>query len=184
MRQHGSFSLGVNYHALGRYAERLGGTALFGPQLSHTLCVGAFLLGAPASGAETKAAFARAVSDLGPDAWCALATGAVKARKEMSLPQLLATTDLGGPDAWVLMNVLDRLHELTPRATYYERRVALGLARRAWEIYYDIGERQNLAHDLGVWLRALGYPLEASDFFKRSQERPVPPASSDEDEAP
>lgn len=166
--RHGCVSLMVNYHALGRYVERLGGRALFPPQRSSSLCVGAFLLDAPAGGAETAAAFAEAAAGFGPDDWFAMKKGVEAARGEMDLTHLLAALRLSGPDGKVLMDVFDRLMALAPEASAEERRASFALSRRVWEMHYHLGEERDLAFHLGVWMRELGYLAEAIGFFERS----------------
>lgn len=166
--RHGSVSLMVNYHAVARYVEHLGGCALFPAQRGESLCVGAFLLDAPAGGAETAAAFSEVASEFGPDDWFALKKGVEAARGEMGLLPLLAALRLSGPDGKVLMDVFDRLMELAPEANAQERRASFALARRIWEMHYHLGEERDLAFHLGVWMREIGYLAEAISFFERS----------------
>jgi tetratricopeptide (TPR) repeat protein len=167
--RHGSISLGVDYHAVGRFVERLGGEALFPAHASRSLCFGAFLIDAPDGGAETRAAFAAAADGFGPDDWFTLKKGVEAACGEMRLTQLCAAIRAGGGDAKLFMDVVDRLLELSPGASAAERRACFGLGRRLWELYYEIGEERDLAFYLGVWMRELGYREEAIRYFERSR---------------
>jgi tetratricopeptide (TPR) repeat protein len=177
--RHGSVSLMVDYHAIGRYVERLGGRALFSPQSPQSLCVGAFLLGVPASGAETVAAFSAAPSGFGPDEWFSLKKGVEAAREALDLRLLLAMLRLGGADAKLFLDVHDRLVALSPSAQGDERRACFRLARGIWANHYDLGEARNLAFHLGVWMRELGYFTEAIRYFERSRElRGATPATA------
>jgi hypothetical protein len=164
--RHGSVSLPVNYHAIGRYVEKLGGEALFPAQASRSLVVGAFLLDVPAGGDETRAAFASAVDSFGPGDWFTLKKGVEAACAEMELPQLLAAIRLGGCDAKLFMDVSERLLELCVSAAGPERRACFTLARQIHQLHFDLGEPRDLAFYLGVWMRELGYLEEAIRYFE------------------
>jgi SAM-dependent methyltransferase len=164
--RHGSVSLPVNYHAIGRYVERLGGQALFPAQASPSLVVGAFLLEAPAGGDETRAAFASAVDNFGPGDWFMIKKGVEAACTEMDLPHLLAAIRLGGCDAKLFMDISERLVELCASAAGPERRACFTLARQIHQLHFDLGEPRDLALHLGVWMRELGYLEEAIRYFE------------------
>jgi hypothetical protein len=165
----GCVSLAVNYHAVGRYVERLGGRAIFPAQGAESLCVGAFLLGAPARGEETAAAFAAAAGGFGPDDWFSVKKGVEAACEGMRLSHLLAALRLGGADGKLFVDVFERLLALAPDASAAERRACFVLGRRMWELHYALGEGRDLAFHLGVWMRELGYREEAIRYFERSR---------------
>ena len=167
--RHGSVSLAVDYHAVGRFVERLGGEALFPAHASRSLCFGAFLIDAPGGGAEARAAFAEAADGFGPDDWFTLKKAVDAARGEMSLAHLCAAIRAGGGDAKLFMDVFDRLLELAPGASAGERRACFNLGRRLWELHFEIGEERDLAFHLGVWMRELGYREEAIRYLERSR---------------
>ncbi|WP_437977372.1 SAM-dependent methyltransferase [Sorangium sp. So ce295] len=166
--RHGSISLDVDYHAIGRFVERLGGEALFPAHAPRSLCFGAFLLDAPAGGAETRAAFA-ATEVFGPGDWFMLKKGVEAAAAGMDLPHVLAALRAGGDDAKLFMDVFDRLLPLSRSASPAERRACFNLGRRLWELHYEIGEERDLAFHLGVWMRELDYREEAIRYFERSR---------------
>ncbi|HEY5959687.1 MAG TPA: SAM-dependent methyltransferase [Polyangiaceae bacterium] len=163
--RHGSVSLPVNYHAIGRYVEQLGGEALFPTQTSRSLVVGAFLLDAP-GGEETRAAFASAVNSFGPADWFTMKKGVEAACAEMDLPHLLAAIRLGGCDAKLFMDISERLIELCASAAGPERRACFTLARQIYQLHFDLGEPRDLVFHLGVWMRELGYREEAIRYFE------------------
>ncbi|WP_437645286.1 hypothetical protein [Sorangium sp. So ce362] len=166
--RHGSVSLPVNYHAVRRYVERLGGRALFPPQPSRSLCVGAFLMDAPAGGAETVAAFSEVASGFGPDDWFSLKQAVEAAQGAIGLRHVLSALRLGGMDGKLFMDVFDRVIELSGSASAEERRACFRMARRMEELHYEIGEERDLVFHLGVWMRELGYLAEAIRYFERS----------------
>jgi Putative S-adenosyl-L-methionine-dependent methyltransferase len=169
LARHGSVSLPVDYHAIGRFVEGMGGEALFPAHASRSLVVGGFLLDAPGGGAESRAAFAAAVEGFGPDEWFALKKGVEASRGEMGLPPLLAALRAGGGDGKLFMDVLDRLLSLSPEASGAERRACFTLGRQLWALHYELGETRDMAFHLGVWMRELGYLEEAIRFFERSR---------------
>lgn len=164
--RHGSVSLSVNYHAIGRYVEKLGGEALFPAQASPNLVVAAFLLDAPGNGDETRAAFASAVDSFGPGDWFTIKKGVEAACAEMELPHLLAAIRLGGCDAKLFMDVSERILELSPSSAGPERRACFTLARQIHQLHFDLGEARDLVFHLGVWMRELGYLEEAIRYFE------------------
>ncbi len=68
---HGSFSVDVNYHAIGEIVARRGGQTLRPAHPHHHLCPTAFLLGEHVSGyAETQLAYEEHIERAGPDDAC------------------------------------------------------------------------------------------------------------------
>jgi hypothetical protein len=114
---HGSFSLMVNYHAMGEYVSRNGGLVC---QVSHyqdNIQLLAYLLGQiPQKGQETQFAFADAVGQGGPDDFHALKSVVEKQYATMNLPELLSFIRMSGWDADVVADCMSHLHELVRQA--------------------------------------------------------------------
>ncbi|MCP5100741.1 MAG: hypothetical protein GY943_34765, partial [Chloroflexi bacterium] len=97
---HGSFSLMVNYHAIGQYVELDEGLALHPTHYQDNLQVAAYLLGQlPQGGAETKNAFSDAIGKSGPDDFFALRQVLVPHLETFTLPQILSYLRLNAWDA-------------------------------------------------------------------------------------
>src|ERR1044071_3064856 len=95
MAVHGSFSMNVNYHAIGEYFRNQGGEVLRAPQPHAHLAVAAFLLGAPAGGyEETRRAFAESVEEFGPDEFFTLKQRLERSTESLSLDEVLAIVRL------------------------------------------------------------------------------------------
>jgi tetratricopeptide (TPR) repeat protein len=154
--------------------ESLGGQALLPAHATSSLVVGAFLLDAPVGAAETRAAFAAAVDRFGPGDWFCVKKGVEAAAPSMSLEQLLAAIRLGGYDAKLFMDIAERLFALAGEASAAERRACFTLARRIWDVYFDLGEPRDLAFHLGTWMRELGYLEEAIRYFELSRKQRGP----------
>ncbi|MEM7113850.1 MAG: hypothetical protein AAF614_15550 [Chloroflexota bacterium] len=98
--RHGSFSLMVNYHAIGEYVWQSGGEVLHAPHYQDNLQTVAYLLGeVPQGGKETRMAFETAVIQGGPDDFFALKQSVEPQIAQLTLPQLLSFLRLSAWDA-------------------------------------------------------------------------------------
>ena len=116
---HGSFSLMVNYHALGQYVARQGGLALHTDHYQDNLQTAVFLQGQlPQAGLETQLAFQLAVQTHGPDDFFALKQALEPTIGTLTLPQILSYLRLTLYDANVFRECFpalrDRLRESDP----------------------------------------------------------------------
>ena len=100
-RHSGAFSLMVNFHALGRFAERRGGAFLHGGDRHAAIDVGAL-----AFGAEIGAAYADAIARFGPGDLATLIAGVERVADGLSVAELVALLRLSGWDATTLHAVL------------------------------------------------------------------------------
>ncbi len=88
---HGSFSLMVNYHAIGQFVAQSGGLALHPEQYQENIQVAAYLLGQlPQVGLETRQAFADAVTNGGPNDFFAIKQALEPHLDSLTLAQLLS----------------------------------------------------------------------------------------------
>ncbi len=165
---HGSFSLPVDFHAIGEAFRRRGGGALHAPLRSSELVVSAMLSRDPAAHVATRAAFAQAVEAFGPDDFFHLKQAFRAVHHEMTLPQLMAFLRLARDDARVLAQSIDRLIALAGTADDAQRRDLSALVLAAWDNHFHLGEAQDLAFSLGVLLAELRQPRRAIAFFHRS----------------
>ncbi len=166
---HGSFSLSVNYHAIGRWFAHQGGELLSASSESANLNVSAGLLGTPADGwVETRLAFEEAIERRGPDDFFSVKKGIEATYESWSLERLLGWLRLSGWDHNVFLGcfpvLLQRIGEAP--GTYGEELARA--ARRIWETYFPLPEPWDLAFHLGVLLLAVARPAEAIDFFLHS----------------
>lgn len=110
---HGSFSLMVNYHAIGVYTVLRNGLAFQPPHYQNNLQVGAFCFGDGLSEMPaTQEAYARDIWHRGPDDFFALRDLALYSAERSTLPQLLSILRLSAYDADLLQQVLPRLQHL------------------------------------------------------------------------
>jgi len=164
MRRHaGAFSLMVNFHALGWYTERHGGTYLSGGDRHATLDVAAFAFGA---GAETRLAYEDAIDRFSPDDYARLFDG--------SLDAIVARMRFSGWDATVLLEVADTLRDLIPDA---DEAVQEDLRHALFEVHerhFAVPGEPDLPFVLGVLLFELEDFEDALEFFELSLEQHGP----------
>lgn len=166
---HGSFSLPVNFHAIGRWFTRRGGEFLASSCEAASLNVSAGLLGEPAGGwIETRLAFDDAVERHGPDDFFSTKQGIEASYGNLSLEQLLAWLRLSGWDHNIFLGCIATLLARVPEASEGQRAELAEAARRVWETYFPLREPSDLAFGLGLLALALERPAEALEYFHHS----------------
>jgi tetratricopeptide (TPR) repeat protein len=166
---HGSSSLMVNFHALGRWVAGQGGEFLAGRFPHPDFSVIACLLGAPAGGwAETRFAFEEAVDRAGPADFVAVKQGLEAHYPDLSLEQLLAWLRLSGWDSGVFLGCFPVLLKRAAAAPAELQAELAEAARQVWEVAFPLPERCDLAFHLGVLLTELGRWADARRSFEHS----------------
>jgi hypothetical protein len=168
---HGSFSMEVNFHALGEYFRGHGGQVLRTTSPLANLCVVAFLMGPHPEGyPETSLAFADRIERFGPDEFFSVRKAIEKSYGTLSLEQILAWLRLCRADPYTLNQCLPVLMERAPSASLREQAAILQAIRLAWEMYYHVGGEPNLPFGLGRLLSAMGNFPEALRYYQRAEE--------------
>lgn len=164
---HGSFSLSVNYHAIGAWFRQVGGHALDVTPREGTVAITAFASGPPAALPRAAAAFAEHVEAFGPMDFMLL-QDELRAADKPALAALLAILRLGDWDPWLFYRLVDRmLPQLDGAGEALQREVRRALAR-VWARYYHLGGTQDLPFELArVWQR-LRLHGEAIEHYRRS----------------
>ena len=166
---HGSFSLPVNYHAIGQYVRASGGKAMTAVQPHARLNVCAFALGAlPGDHVETLLAFEQAVERVGPDDFYILKKALDARVDELTLEQLLAFVRMSGADMDILLRCRAALMAHAPQATAAQRRELVRLVDAAWAGHFAIDETRDVAFELGTLLCELRSWEEALALFAAS----------------
>jgi tetratricopeptide (TPR) repeat protein len=169
--RHGSFSLQVNYHALGMWCEQAGGMKMFPESLTLSINVCALLVVAdPARWTETRMAYRRQVIDFSPDDFYTISFHARQAIAIMSIGELLAHLRLAYHDPHACGHYLLRLGELAPGLTVTERVAATAALEKVWQIYYPLGEELNLAEHMAYFFCMLEDFPRALLFYQRATE--------------
>jgi hypothetical protein len=117
---HGSFSMSVNFHAIGAWVEDRGGTWMHAAHHHRSVDVCAFAFGAPVL-AETIAAYDRSIAQRGPDDFQTLRGVLRRTADEMTLPELLAYLRFSGFDAKIFAELAPRIVALLPTSSARDR---------------------------------------------------------------
>lgn len=166
---HGSFSMMVNYHALGRWLAGQGGELLCTSRLHSSLTVVAGLLGTPPGGTlETRLAFAEAVDRRGPDDFFDLKTAFGKPLDDLTLEQLLGWLRLSGWDANVFLDCWPVLMKHAAEAPGLLRLELYRAVYEVWERHFPMPQAIDLAFHLGVLLCEIERHEEALQLFHES----------------
>jgi len=166
---HGSFSMMVNYHALGRWFDHRGGELLKTRHLYSSLSMVAGLLGTPPGGlVETRLAFDEAIDRMGPDDFFDLKKSVEKQYDELPLEELLAWLRFSGWDSNILLGCFPALMQRVEGAPEILRREVHRAVHEIWEAYFPLREANDLAFHLGVLLCEIQRYEEALSFFHQS----------------
>ncbi|HET9210084.1 MAG TPA: hypothetical protein VFR03_06790 [Thermoanaerobaculia bacterium] len=167
---HGSFSLMVNFHALGRWLAHRGGEFLCTSHIHSSLCVVAGVLG-PTLGTtavETALAFDDAIERRGPDDFFDLKVGFGHAYDDLTLESLLAWVRLSGWDASALLGCWPALMKHAAEAAGVFRLEIYRAVHEVWNLYFPLQEARDLAFHLGVLLCEIDCYGDALPFFHES----------------
>ncbi|WP_050478884.1 tetratricopeptide repeat protein [Herbaspirillum rhizosphaerae] len=173
---HGSISLMVNYHAIGRYVQEQGGRVLMPPHRQHSLqfCVMLFdeRLAAPTPSlhlyAETGQAFEDHLCRINPDDFFVLKRFIQGNAEHLSLAQLLAYLRMSGWDAanfWGCYEAFMR-HAATLEGPL--RHEIASMVESVWNVYYPLGEERDLAFALASLLYEIDHYAEAITYLEHS----------------
>jgi tetratricopeptide (TPR) repeat protein len=167
--KHGSFSLPVNYHALGAWVEQQGGVAWQTKHPYDSLNIAAYLL-APQSQqfCETRQAYQEAILDLGPNALYRIKQLLEVDTNNLSLAECSVYLHLTHFDYKVFLLLAPRLNLTACRDT--EREYWFNLLQQVWQHYYPIGEDYRFGYYIGYFLMQLQYWDEALTYFKWDHE--------------
>jgi hypothetical protein len=175
--KHGSFSLSVNFHAIKSYFENQGAIALFTnhPYSSINIC---FLQASPFSNKlmEASQAYYKFVERFGPDDFFMLKNNLEQNISKMDLLQLQAYVRFTGYDGYLLKRYIPQLFALVKNIREIELPAMRSLLYKVWDMYYPIGEDQDLAFDIGHLFYEMSLYNDALVFFNLSLQHYAPEA--------
>jgi len=167
--KHGSFSMMVNYHAIGKYIQKQGGQPLHTSHHHTHLNISAFLLGSHHSDyTETQQAYREAIENCGPDDFYALKKAIEYGYDSWTLEQILAYIRLSGFDAKITLACYPALMDRIEHAKESERQEIYRVIQEVWKVYYPLDEDRDMPFHLAVLLHEMDYYAEALDYYERS----------------
>lgn len=165
----GALWLTVNFHALGAYAERLGGRARHPAERHIRLNISMLLFGSPSDTfTATDAAYSDAIDLHGPDAISVLTRAVSEQAATLGFDALLALLRTTAWDPDYLLRCVPRLIEELPNAEDRLRTELLYGLRTAWDLYFPLGEKDDLPFAIAAVLYTLEQYEEALQFFEIS----------------
>lgn len=163
----GAFSYLANLHALGRYFEEEGGTALQVDRRDQRLKVAALLTAMPGvRWDETRIAYRQALEDFGPADYHALVFSLRQECKTVPLTAILAQLRLGGWDYELAFSWREEIVKHAPQAPPWQQADLADALERVWAEYYPI--RRDLAFELARMFVVLKRPVQAIRFAEES----------------
>ncbi len=168
LRRHaGAFSLMVNFHALGCYAERHGGAALLGGDRHAALDVGAFVFG-PGEHAQLRLAYEDALERFGPGDHALLCDAVERTAGELSVAELVAFLRYSGWDGAALLSVAGALRERLDDADDAVQEDLRHALHAIVERHFAVPGEDDLPFTVGVLLFELGDVEDALECFEAS----------------
>ena len=166
---HGSFSMMVDYQIIGEYCRHLGGQVLHPARQAESLNISAFMFGDPPGDfVETRQTYAEAIEKFGPDDFFTLKEGIAEVYDTLTFDQILAFLRLSCWDYKRFRECLPALKKYLPEMTELQKQQLREAIVKVWDSYLPIGERSDLAFDLGTLLLEIEFHDEALEFLQRS----------------
>ena len=168
---HGSFSLMVNYHAIGQYVQHEGGKYLTTAHRHNSLNICAAVFGKhPQNYPETGLAFDFAIVQNNPDDFFTLRQVHADHYDALSIEQILAYLRLSGWDGAVFMDCFSAITAKLENLPSFMQEELLWAAQNIWANYYPIGEQRDLPFYLGLLLYNMEYFPEALEYLEHSRQ--------------
>lgn len=169
--RHGTFSMMVNYHAIGRYFEKKGGTSLIVDVPNPRFVVSAFIMGgSSARYPEAKFAFQNYFNHFDPEDLLRLTNGFEQAQVE-NIDTAILLCKLGYWDPHIFRSFYDVIRKDIPKCDPDTKRLLIsGLASISNNFFPVNQEEAAFILNLGVLYFDLGMYPEAIKFFERALE--------------
>lgn len=169
IRMHGSFSMMVNYHALGEYIRLKGGEFLGTDHRHASLDICGLVMGEHEQDyPETRQAFTREMVGASPDDMYTIKAFLDDQIEDFDVRQFLAYLRLNHWDSVTFLDYIEVLLEIAEDVSEQMRNALFHATQSVWEIYYDIGEVDDLAGSIGQVLYRLDYPDDAIEYLQYS----------------
>lgn len=169
MALHGSFSMKTNYHALGKYIELCGGQFLTTPHYHKYIDSCVAIVGQhPDNYPETRQTYRQEVIWNNPDDFHTVKTAVDQQDEAFNVTQFLAFLRLNGWESSVFLDYFPILVQNFDKFSETTRHGLYQAVVKVWEMYFHIGEDQDLPFAIGRLLFGLKYYAEAVDFFHHS----------------
>lgn len=163
---HGSISMMVNYHAIGRYAEESqGGFMMATADRAASLEIALVSTAAADTLPETRSAFHEVIDRAGPlDVY--QITGATL--HDPTLDQLLALLRAAGHDPMTFMGITKQMQPLVTDLTASALRRVRRALHEVWKLYFPLPDNRDVPFELGFLHYVMGQWAEAFYYYQQS----------------
>lgn len=166
--RHGSFSLYVNFHALGRYCDECTGTKLFAASGDASLQMACLLMvNSPNDYTETFKAYDQYVTDFGPDDYNVTKKLLYRLVKELTLLELITTIRLGFYDSTLFLQLLPFIKKKSVSLTADDRTHLSDTLHKIDHAYFDINEPISTSYEVAGLFYDLGFHQDALVIFDK-----------------
>lgn len=163
--------MAVNCHALRQYFHQLGGQVLHSFPWDTRLVISAFFAGVDPSGyAETRAAFAEAIDQFSPFHYYVMVREGGNEGEGLEIEKILALLRLSHWDPQILLWHATGLREQLETASRSMKEELSHAMSQLWDNYYAIGEKEDLAFEIGTLFQKMKQPAEALSFYEKSRQ--------------
>jgi SAM-dependent methyltransferase len=170
LAQHGSFSMMVNYHALGQWTRAIGGRFLQTTHRFAPLHIVASVFGGTSSFSppEVDFAFDAWIERRGPADFFLIKQATQAKYDAFTVHQLIAMIRFSGWDHVIFLAAFETLIRLAEDASEAERAELGVVAHKVWETYFPLREPVDLPFHAAALLFAAGRPADAAALFEES----------------
>jgi hypothetical protein len=166
---HGSFSLPVNYHAIGEYVTGRGGRFFTTSHVDTSLAIVAGLLGEAGVGyPETRLAYDEFIEAQAPDDFHTLKKVLTGVYERCTLDQLIAILRFSGWDHTVFLHSVEPLRRSIETADAAERSTIASALDNVWEHHFPLREAGNVALHIGTLFLDLEQHRDALVYARRA----------------
>ena len=166
---HGSFSMMVNYHAIGQYTQLQGGQFLSTPHQHSNIAICAAIFGEDSENyLETQQAFHLELVQRSPDDFFTFSKDIEGYYQYFNLEALLAQFRMSYWDNSIFYFYFPLISEKLSGIPSGVREDWYQAAKAIWDNYYFIGEEADMPFALARLLLGLSYHAEALEYFEHS----------------
>jgi len=166
--RHGSFSMSVNYHAIGRWFELNNGFVLHTNEPHHSINICCCLLDGSDDYCETEQAFAQHIEGFGPDQQFVLKRAIERNYQLLKPAEVLAYVRLSGYDPKAFRRGLPSLSSQAEDFTHALKQQLDNVVVTMWRNYFPLGEQPDIAFSTAILLYELDMYHRATEFFEQS----------------
>lgn len=169
--RHGTFSLSVNYNAIGRYFEKRGGASFFVDHPNLRFVISAFIFGGTQTRfPETKFAFQNHINHFDPEDLLRL-TNHVDGSNNKDIDAGLLLCKLGYWDPYIFRSFFEQIRTGIEKIPLETKQLLVEGMPKVWENFFPVNEEEAaFVLNMGVIYFDLKMYPEAIKFFERSLE--------------